>query len=302
MPIPFSCTDNDYLEVYAAHAVWANIEGKVNKGSMRLVSMANLVPVIVLASTVAWGHLAIPSSHAWIVDPHTMLLASLMFPAILLAIILATAARMWWRHPTAAEALHRQLTSPKLRSGFGRTLHNPIFWIGMFFGFWEVFLLVRGGGSSSSAPLVTSGGSYRTLSDGAVLAMVGLPSIILFYALGMLSRRDQIQTTLRSDEHRSDEQTLEFSDDGVQSESALGRQLLKWPAVIKFLETENLIVLYSTHFHLHIIPKRAFEVVGELDAFIALLIRHVPEGVLLPRRGVGFPVQPLPEGTPPVSG
>ena len=51
-----------------------------------------------------------------------------------------------------------------------------------------------------------------------------------------------------------------------------------------------MILLYTSETSFLIIPKRAFADDAQLYAFMELLLRKVPNGIVQPRRGTGFAV------------
>ncbi len=68
---------------------------------------------------------------------------------------------------------------------------------------------------------------------------------------------------------------------------------IQWRAFSRFVETENLFLLYPAEDLFHIIPKRAFSTLEDGLQFLGLLSRGIKIGYVPERRAVGFPVQPI---------
>ena len=72
----------------------------------------------------------------------------------------------------------------------------------------------------------------------------------------------------------------------------------QWSAFRRFVETENLFLLYMFDDQFHIIPKRAFSSLDDTMAFLGLLCGGIKNGLVPERRDVGFPVQLVPTAPP----
>jgi hypothetical protein len=69
---------------------------------------------------------------------------------------------------------------------------------------------------------------------------------------------------------------------------------MKWPFIVCYLESENLVSLYTRDLTLYVIPKRAFIEPGSFERFCGLVQTQVSRGQFLPRAS-GFAVlTPLP--------
>ena len=68
---------------------------------------------------------------------------------------------------------------------------------------------------------------------------------------------------------------VEISDDGVELSNRNGKTLSRWPAIEKFVESDDLFLLFCGQRTFHAIPKRAFAA-GDADRFRELLSQKVP--------------------------
>jgi YcxB-like protein len=92
-------------------------------------------------------------------------------------------------------------------------------------------------------------------------------------------------------------QQLEITDRGLTLSNSLFCQELFWKYFVSYLESANLLTLYTRDLTSLVIPKRAFADLQAMDQFCGLLQARIPAGQFLPRAS-GFQVLPLP--LPPV--
>ncbi|MEA2734834.1 MAG: YcxB-like protein [Humisphaera sp.] len=85
--------------------------------------------------------------------------------------------------------------------------------------------------------------------------------------------------------HRPQSMTIDES--GLTFTEPTAARRLSWDHFVRFGETENLFLLFSSEYSAEFIPKRIFATAAEADQFRALLARHVS-----PPTGA-FPVVPV---------
>jgi hypothetical protein len=101
-----------------------------------------------------------------------------------------------------------------------------------------------------------------------VVAFLILLMVFSFFTvIGMISRRNK---TLYTD------RTISLSEDGFVSETPHSRSEMKWSIVQKLARTRNYIYIYVTQHSAHVVPKRAFQKVGEWDSFYEFCKRKSP--------------------------
>ena len=92
-------------------------------------------------------------------------------------------------------------------------------------------------------------------------------------------------------------QQLEITDQGLITSHAVCRHEFYWNYFVSYLESANLLLLYTKDLTSLVIPKRAFTDLQSIEQFCGLLQARIPAGQFLPRAS-GFQVLPLP--LPPV--
>lgn len=92
-------------------------------------------------------------------------------------------------------------------------------------------------------------------------------------------------------------QQLEMAERGLIVTHAVCRHEFYWGYFVSYLESANLLLLYTKDLTSLVIPKRAFTDLRSLEQFCGLLQARIPAGQFLPRAS-GFQVLPLP--LPPV--
>ena len=84
-------------------------------------------------------------------------------------------------------------------------------------------------------------------------------------------------------------QCLEQTDRGLRFVDEQSTVDYAWSAFPRYAEGRNLFILLVSQVGFHMVPKRAFADAAQLDAFRALLARHVPGPGAAP---TGFPISP----------
>jgi YcxB-like protein len=304
MPVPFRCTTDDYREASAANGVWAKLEGRHNP----LPNVITKVSGAAIAIGIAVAAVLMPYGehpHAtWRVAPLALIVPSLLLPSLCLVIILQTLAKLWKRQRTPRNQIGivQEVVPRSIEGISGAKAARAISaWIMIFALLGVLYLLSRMAPPSrvpSARPAPT--GSVNGEPAGpelpfvAILCLTLAPSLVMLLLSAVLARRLQIQQYTQGQPQLFDPKSLEFNEAGVVITSETTENRLRWPAIIKFAESEHLFLLYISEIMFHMVPKRAMAEAGQLEAFVAALTTHVPRGVLLPRPAGGFPVQPIP--------
>jgi hypothetical protein len=92
-----------------------------------------------------------------------------------------------------------------------------------------------------------------------VVAFVILVMVFGFFTIiGMISRRNKTFYTDR---------TISLGEDGFISETPHSRSEMKWSIVQKLARTRSYIYIYVTQHSAHVVPRGAFQEIGEWDSF-----------------------------------
>ena len=78
----------------------------------------------------------------------------------------------------------------------------------------------------------------------------------------------------RNDERFRHEITADISEDGVHVVTPSADTHLKWSAIVRFLESDKIFMLFYAEWTFSVVPKRAFAP-GEIDPFRDLLRRKI---------------------------
>ncbi len=297
MPVPFQCTAEDYKEASAANGVWEKLESRVDK----LPNLITRVGSIALAICLIIIGLSRPgqngTSFTWRVAPLTLILANLALPGFLLILMARALTKSLRKEPRRIGLVQHAVPKSPRHLSARRTV------IGI--GSWILFFVILGGlfwldATGKTAPGATSSPSVQPIGNSVelpsfeLLALTFLPLIIALMLLGMVQNKLQLKKYTRGQPQLFEPTQLDFDHAGISLNSQYTHISLKWPAIVKFAESENLFLVYISQIYFHLVPKRALIVGGQLEAFIVALTSHVSEGVLLPRPPTGFPVLPVP--------
>jgi hypothetical protein len=114
--------------------------------------------------------------------------------------------------------------------------------------------------------------------------LVLITSVITF-----VHRRSQKPTLGPEGSWARQPHAVEIDDQTIEVRRGHVTNRFGWPYFVSYLETENLLVLYTADLSLLILPKRAFATPEQSDTFRGLVVNHVPNGEFLPP-ATGFPV------------
>jgi len=128
-------------------------------------------------------------------------------------------------------------------------------WIGAFVLLMQVFYL-------AVVP-------HRDIGFTVIGFLVGFYLLYCGFALRRYFRR------LYQNDHRfKHDFTAEISDQGIHVTTPFSEGLLKWNSFIRFLESEDIFMVFIAQWNFIIFPKRAFTP-GEADEFRAVLQRNI---------------------------
>jgi hypothetical protein len=122
----------------------------------------------------------------------------------------------------------------------------------------------------------------------AVLAILGrMPWIFLFAALGLLVfflgfqylyRPYLLGRTFKNHPDLSAPFEMGLSDDGLSITNPKGSALIPWTGYVKWLEGQDVILLYRSHIMFQMVPKRMFNNENDLQSLRDQLVRNnVPD-------------------------
>jgi hypothetical protein len=296
MPVPFQCTPNDYKQASAANGVWAKLEGRHHP----LPNVVMKVSSAAIAIGMGLAAVLIPAGEqphvTWRVAPLALIVPSLFLPSFCLVMVLQTLAKLQGRRRTPENSVgivHEVV--PRAIDGISgaKALRAIAAWILFFALLGALYLLSRIAPQSPSASSANAQAAGRELPFVAILCLTFAPAMITLILFAVLARRLQIKQYTDGQPQLFDPKTFEFDHAGVVITSETTENRLRWPAIVKFTESDHLFLLYISEVMFHMVPKRALAEAGQLEAFVAALTMHVPRGVLLPRPASGFPVQPI---------
>ena len=125
------------------------------------------------------------------------------------------------------------------------------------------------GGTSTAADRTTILMFGHSFVDALVVASIGAYLVYCGFALNRYFRK-----LYRNDPRYKHDLTADISDDGIRFVTPTVDSQVKWPAVIRFLESEKIFMLFYAAWSFTVIPKNAFAP-GEVDLFRDLLRRNV---------------------------
>jgi hypothetical protein len=107
--------------------------------------------------------------------------------------------------------------------------------------------------------------------------ILGFP---LLWLLGMpLQQRWSAAKAYRTTPAARGDRTFKFDDDGITIDGGLSSGRLEWPAIVRVVETRDLLLLVLGSQVAHFIPKVAFGSTDEIEHFRQLVARKVPSRV-----------------------
>ena len=122
-------------------------------------------------------------------------------------------------------------------------------------------------------------------------AMVWAVATALWIYFSRLHQRTATSSNWKSRVAASTVNSFEASELNLKLSDSASHSEIQWRAFCRFVETENLFLLYLTEDLFHIIPKRAFSTLEDGLQFLGLLSREIKNGLVPERRDVGFPVE-----------
>jgi hypothetical protein len=87
-------------------------------------------------------------------------------------------------------------------------------------------------------------------------------------------------------------QHLEADDSRIAVSTPIVQHVFTWPYFVSYLESENLLMIFTRDLTVQIVPKRAFMQPGSFERFCGLVQNHVQAGRFLPRASA-FAVLPV---------
>jgi hypothetical protein len=143
------------------------------------------------------------------------------------------------------------------------------------------------------------GSIARLLLSPVVLAVypaaLWLATLLILGLIHVKKRQNSEEVRRVLDENH----TCETSDSAITFASESKTFSYAWHGLERFVETPNLILVFTSKERWHTIPKRAFASVPDEMDFLAMLSNRIGSGWVLRKDGRGFPVVPL--GTDSVS-
>jgi hypothetical protein len=100
-----------------------------------------------------------------------------------------------------------------------------------------------------------------------------------------LNRRILLAYSYRQDKRLHDRVVVTFSDEGIEVSASTGSSTLAWSAFGRYVESNNVFVLYQGPACLNIFPKRSFSS-GEADEFRTLVHQKLGRGDKMARKGL----------------
>ena len=108
--------------------------------------------------------------------------------------------------------------------------------------------------------------------------LVGIGFLIGLYLLycGFAMRR-YFRLRYRKDRRFQNDSTADISESGIHIVTPTDDCQMKWASFVRFLESDNIFMVFNAEWIFHVFPKRAFAP-GEADEFRDLLRRNVSPG------------------------
>jgi len=122
-------------------------------------------------------------------------------------------------------------------------------------------------------------------------------AVIILIATAGLSRKRTLRRTWNTLQSYRRPKRLEFDDSGFVLTDDAVEHRIRWSALARYRETDNLLVVHDEDLGLWFFPKRAFIDPAEMMRFRATLQTHIAVGEFLPQESafpvVLVPVKPL---------
>lgn len=174
-----------------------------------------------------------------------------------------------------------------------RTKLPKVFWRAL-----ALLLAIAGGGAIVAVFHLPTALDWRPALISLLLVLLGPWFAVLFAITSLIAFASKRAKFKRGSEMLAVEgstmvqpQTLEADDTAITWMTPLSTRRCGWDYFVSYLESENLLILYTRDLTQHIIPKRAFPAPESFQAFCGLVQTHVPVGQFLPRPA-GFAVLP----------
>src|SRR5258705_4883430 len=122
-------------------------------------------------------------------------------------------------------------------------------------------------------------------SAAAVLSTV-LPWLLIFGGIVValpLVQRWQLKRLYQHTPTWQQEQTHEFSEEGVRMSNPLSNSIIRWDAFVEVVETKEFFLFYSSRSMAHFLPKRAITAPDQLRDLRALLETELAQGTQVPQ-------------------
>jgi hypothetical protein len=104
--------------------------------------------------------------------------------------------------------------------------------------------------------------------------IIGFP---VCWLVGMLlALRWGAARTLRTSPAAGGDRTFTIDENGILIEGGLSNGSLTWPAIVRVVETRDLVLLFLSSRMAHVIPKDAFATPADLERFRELVAQKVP--------------------------
>lgn len=294
-------TDADYKHALAAHATWPQFAPKAEGWHRHLPlfwMMCLGIPVILgLAPEFL-------SSREWTVNGTSLLIAVLFYPfAALILGFYATLLTSYALRRKPTGIIERNI-SPKGKHRAVMSSQTLLGWIVFFVLAVAIFAftILRSSttGQNGPAPATPTGSTSQGaidspwhVSGSAVFAGSVIVWIVVLIFTAKLQKGRQAKSLLNATPALLLPRTWEATEDWISERGELLQTTMKWEYLRKFMETPTVIMLYPNEQTFYLIPKTAFVSELELAEFMGLLMRKLPNGVMQPRGGRGFLVQPV---------
>lgn len=114
-------------------------------------------------------------------------------------------------------------------------------------------------------------GAILTRGEGLflLLSVIGIYFLYRDFAL-----QRHFRARYKTDQRYKQDFSAEISDDGIRVLTPFEDSRMKWSSIVRYLESDDIFMLFHAALIFTIIPKRAFAP-GEADAFRELLRKHI---------------------------
>ena len=293
MLIDIHPTEADYRHALIAHRTW--VTHSIQKGGWRVTVVRILGAGGLAAFGIVGGNPTLISNRHWTISAASLIGALSYFPlALVISLtknLLTTPASL---RPAASGVTERIVAS---KGGGKATSWIPTYaWIVLLVASSIVFMR-RGnlfGGSTTPAHTAVESPTTETVSGPFLFWMNLLICGTLSSLVVRLQKRRAVRNLLVSTPALLLPRTWEFTDQTASERGELLQTTMKWEYIHKFLETPDVVMLYSNEQTFFLVPRAAFTSDLQYAGFIGLLMQKVPNGIMQPRGGQGFAVRPLP--------